>query len=335
MDGGAESVQPISGRCQKKIRMSRRALAGILLMAAAVALFVVGVPLAYTEFGLRNHGLIIMPRPAQAVRGRWVDGYFVVQRIDDETFAIGEPRYYQGNYTYLLLGSKRAVLFDAGTGNGDLVRVVRSLTTLPVTVFPSHLHFDHVGALGHFDSTALIDLPSLRARVQRGLLTLDRYEFMGFVDGLTPPTFRVDEWWLPGASIDLGGRRLRVLLTPGHTPSSASLLDEARHQFFCGDLIYPGRLYAFLPGASRSAYLTTVDALLETLDPSTRLFAAHMADDPKVIAAPVLGIEDLRALQTTLMRIHAGTARSSSFYPRVFPVKGAITFATGFPWTNR
>lgn len=301
---------------------------GFILLAAAV-------PWAYTQFGLGNHGPTVTPRPLQSVRGRWVDDYFLVETLDEATFAIGEPRYYQGNYSYLLLGAKRAVLFDAGTGSGDLVGLVRSLTALPVTVIPSHLHFDHVGALGRFNRTALIDLPSLRARLVGGRLTLQRYEFMGFIDGLVPPEFKVDEWWTPGSSIDLGNRTLRVLHTPGHTASSVSLLDEARHQLFCGDLIYPGRLYAFLPGASRSAYLHTVNALLQTLDPSTRLYTAHMANDPAGIAAPVLGMADLRALQTTLKQIQAGKAHSVGFYPRVFPVRGPVTFATGFPWTNR
>jgi len=205
-------------------------------------------------FDLHGQAPKVLPVPAGAVTGRWFDDYFVVETIDPGTFAIGEPRYYQGNYSYLILGTQRAVLFDAGTGLRDIVPAVRSLTGLPVTVIPSHLHFDHVGALGRLDRTALPDEPSLRSRAPRSQLSLERYEFLGFADRLATPTLRVDEWWLPDATVDLGGRQLRMLATPGHTPTSVSLYDESRRQLFAGDFIYPGTLYAFLPGASRSAY---------------------------------------------------------------------------------
>jgi glyoxylase-like metal-dependent hydrolase (beta-lactamase superfamily II) len=206
-----------------------------------------------------------------------------------------------------------------------------------VTVIPSHLHFDHVGALGRFDHTALVDLASLRKRADAndGTLKLGRYEFLGFVDGLPTPRFAVDEWWFPGTDIDLGGRRLKVLHTPGHTPTSASLYDAERHWLFAGDLIYPGKLYAFLPGASRRAYLKTTRQLLETIDPGTRIYTAHVADDPVIITAPVLEVADLRALEATLVAIESGTAVSAGSYPRIFPVRGSITFATGFAWNNR
>jgi glyoxylase-like metal-dependent hydrolase (beta-lactamase superfamily II) len=162
---------------------------------------------------------------------------------------------------------------------------VRSLTPLPVTVIPSHLHFDHVGALGRFDRTALIDDPSLRARVVDSSLTLRRYEFLGFGDHLLAPTFRVDEWWAPDSTVDLGDRILRVVATPGHTPTSASLYDRDRRQLFVGDFLYPGRLYAQLPGASRSAYLASARRLLTIGDPGTRIYAAHMAKPPAPEAA--------------------------------------------------
>jgi hydroxyacylglutathione hydrolase len=145
------------------------------------------------------------PSPPSLWQADWVDDYFVVEPFDSTTFAIGEPRYYQGNYSYLIVGTARAVLFDAGTGTRDITPVVRSLTALPVTVIPSHLHYDHVGALGRFDSTALIDDPSLRdANSNDSQLTLGRYEFLGLYDHLEPPTFRVDEWWAPGSTVDLG-----------------------------------------------------------------------------------------------------------------------------------
>jgi hydroxyacylglutathione hydrolase len=305
------------------------------LLSVAVAALLAPYLQAEDQFNLHGESPQPLARPTAAVVGRWFDDYFVVEPIDAATFAIGEPRYYQGNYSYLLIGKQRAVLFDAGTGLRDIVPVVRSLTNLPVTVIPSHLHFDHVGALGRFDMTALIDDPSLRARTSNSRLALRRYEFLGFADRLSNPTFRVDEWLPPESLIDLGGRVLRVLATPGHTPTSVSLYDATRRQLFAGDFIYPGTLYAFLPGASRRAYLATTKRLLTTMDPATRIFAAHMQDSPATVRAPVLGVEDLRALERTLTSIEQGTLSSKGFYPRVFAVKGPITFATGWAWNNR
>lgn len=305
--------------------------------AALVVIAAVGAPYIYSEYAFDLLGQSPMPlqKPTVPVTGRWFDDYFVVETIDPATFAIGEPRYYQGNYSYLILGAQRAILFDAGSGLKDIVPVVRSLTALPVTVIASHLHFDHVGALGRFDRTAVLDAPSLRARARNSRLTLERYEFLGFADRLPIPTFRVDEWWTPGSTIDLGGRRLRVLATPGHTPTSVSLYDEGRRQLFAGDFIYPGELYAFLPGASRSAYLETTKRLLSALDPATRIFAAHMEDIPAPVRAPALEVADLRALESALTSIESGRLPSSGFYPRAFPVRGPVKFATGWAWNNR
>jgi len=315
-------------------------LGGVALAIAAFA------PYLYPEYVVRVYGADapVLPPPKVPVAGRWFDDYFLIEDIDSTTFAIGEPRYYQGNYSYLLLGERRAILFDAGTGTRDIVPVVRSLTSLPVTVIPSHLHFDHVGALGRFERTALLDDPTLRQRTINGSLTLKRYEFLGLMDDLpVPPAFHVDEWWAPGSFIDLGARRVQVLSTPGHTPTSVALHDAGSHQLFIGDFIYPGELYAFLPGASRSAYLRTTRRLLAQLDPITRIFPAHMANPPAPVRAPVMAISDLNALERALTGMLAGTVGAQATgelprilgYPRVYPVSDNMTFVTGYPWNNR
>jgi len=315
---------------QNKVLLATGVLVGTVALAAFAA------PYLYAEylFDWLGQRPTMLPKPTVPVVGRWYDDYFLVEAIDPTTFAIGEPRYYQGNYSYLILGTDRAILFDAGTGLKDIVPVVRSLTPLPVTVIPSHLHFDHVGALGRFERTAMIDDPSLRVRVRNSRLTLKRYEFLGFADRLPIPTIRVDEWWPAGSSVDLGGRHLRVLATPGHTPTSVSLYDEDRHELFAGDFIYPGELYAFLPGASRSAYLKTAVRLLSVLDPSTKIFAAHMAEPPAPAKAPALGVSDLQALKLSLERIERDESVPAGFYPRAFPVNERIRFATGWDWNS-
>jgi hydroxyacylglutathione hydrolase len=314
--------------------MGLKIILGAGFVAGLVVALATFAPFLGAEYLLRQHGAIIGALPSQPIRGRWFDDYFLVETLDANTYAIGEPRYYQGNYSYLIIGGNRAVLFDAGTGQRDIVPVVRSLTSLPVTVLPSHLHFDHVGALGHFERTALLDLAPLRGRVRDGRLSLDRYEFLGFADARSEPSFVVDEWWAPGSTIDLGGRTLRVLSTPGHTPSSGALYDVTRHWLFAGDFIYPGTLYAFLPGASRREYQATTRSLLAMLDPDARIYAAHMADNSVNISAPALEIADLQALDQTLLGIRAGELKPTGWYPRIYPVRGMITFGTGYSWNN-
>jgi glyoxylase-like metal-dependent hydrolase (beta-lactamase superfamily II) len=158
---------------------------------------------------------------------------------------------------------------------------------------------------------------------------------MGLVDGRAALSIRVSEWLKPGSSIDLGGRSLQVLSTPGHTPSSAALFDAQNKRLFIGDFIYPTTLYAFLPGASLSAYQSTSTSLLKLLPSDAILWTAHCCRKNEAVSAPWLSMGDMRDLDSALMAVRTGAAKSRGFYPRVFPVNGQMTLATGFPWNNR
>lgn len=320
--------------------MARRLIKVAVWAAAAAAVSAGGLlalaPYVYAELSARvePHAIVDAAKPDLAA-GRMLDEYWAVQEIGADTYAIGEPRYYQANYSYLLLGHDRALLFDAGSGTHDLSAVAARLTPLPVTVMPSHLHYDHTGGIAPFTSVAMIDLPATRADVRRGRLTPRRYEFLGMIDGLPPPTFIVTEWLKPGATIDLGGRLLEVIHVPGHTHSSVALYDAAAHQLFAGDFIYPTTLYAFLPGASLAEYRSTTQALLAKLPADARIWTAHCCRTAERMSAPWLTMTDLRDLDGALARIRSGELSSVGFFPRRFPVNHQMTLAAGFPWNNR
>jgi hydroxyacylglutathione hydrolase len=305
------------------------AIAGAVLAAAFA-------PYVYAElFRWLEPHVIVDPAPAKIAKGRMAGDYFAVQDLGGGTFAIGEPRYYQQNYAYLIVGQKGALLFDSGSGTRDISPVVRSLTRLPVTVMVSHLHFDHLGGIEPFDLVAMIDLPQTRADMVGRRFKASRYEYMGFVDGRAAPVIPIDEWLKPGAVIDLGGRILTVLSTPGHTPSSAALFDPQNHRLFIGDYIYPTTLYAFLPGASLSAYHQTAQRLMASLPTDTVLWTAHCCRKNEGVSAPWLSMTDLRDLDRALVRVRAGQAKARGVYPRVYPVNDQMTLAAGFAWNNR
>ena len=252
--------------------------------------------------------------PGVAWRGEW----YTVEHLDEATMAIGEPRSAGRNVSYLLLGSARALLFDAGEGYADLSPVVADLTDLPVVVIPSHLHYDHLGSIERFSTIALADLPALRAQARNGILVPTFDQFLGVVVGRESPSLHVAEWWKPDEPVDLGGREVVVRHTPGHTPESISLWDPARHWLFAGDYITPQPLYAFLPGSSIGDYRSTARRLLRDLPEDAVFWGAH--DEPTDTLAPQLAFADLRDLARVLEAIGRGEARASGFFPRVYPV---------------
>lgn len=259
----------------------------------------------------------------------WHDDYFLVEQLDSHTHAIGEPRYHQQNFSYLITGSERAVLFDAGPGYRDIRSVAESLTDLPITFIPSHFHYDHVGNTVSFDRVAVVDLPYIRRRAESNKLKLNWSEHLGSVEGVAAPTLDIDEWLPIDGIVDLGNRELRVLYTPGHTEESISLLDVTNGYIFTGDFIYPGPLYAFLPNSSMGDYLQSSDTVLSTAPENVDLFGAHRDAAP---GTPRLNIKDVEDLRATLLAIQDGSAKGTGVYPRAYRVNERIQLLAEPRW---
>lgn len=282
-------------------------------------------------FSLTTEGVppALLDKTNEGVLVRWVDDYFTIERIAPATFAIGEPRYHQQNYSYLIIGMERALLFDAGPGIRDIRATAESLTDLPITWLPSHFHYDHVGNGITFERIAVVDLPYLRKRAPDNLLTLTKAEHLGMAEGFTIPTWRVDTWLAVGEEIDLGQRSLKLLYTPGHTTDSVSLFDAANNIVFSGDYIYPGYLYGFLPNSSMGDYLRGARTLLADVPENATIFGAHRRRPP---GAPSLKFDDLQDLERGLNAIRDGEIEGQGTYPQTFSINERISMLAEPRW---
>ncbi|MEZ5292749.1 MAG: MBL fold metallo-hydrolase [Vicinamibacterales bacterium] len=207
-----------------------------------------------------------LPRPVygELERVRVDSPWFEVYRVAPGTTALYEPGHWQEAISYLIEGRDRAILFDTGLGIGDIKAVVDQLTSLPVLVVNSHEHFDHIGGDRQFDEVAVADSSAALARLARGTGSLAGEITAETVWKPLPPGFDRTTYRTPpihptrrlrdGERLDLGGRTLEVLLTPGHTPGSLSLLDRERRLLFTGDTLYPAELYAYAPEADMADY---------------------------------------------------------------------------------
>lgn len=254
-------------------------------------------------------------------------GWFHVFPIDEHTFAISEPKYWQENVSYLLIGTRRALLFDTGPGIYSISAEVRRLTSLPVIAIPTHLHFDHVGDLEEFSDVRLLDTPALRAQVRGGYFveTSAQYQLRGSIK------YRVHGWIKDGQAIDLGGRTVRLLSTPGHTPDSVSLVDAGAERLFTGDLVNRVATLCAVPGSDVDEMAGSLHRLLEVGNARTRAYEAH-AEAPLTWAELQQlagGIADIASgRQTASNRICLGGTPMRRFsvgpFPVLLPVPGGV-----------
>ncbi|HHW61302.1 MAG TPA: MBL fold metallo-hydrolase [Syntrophomonadaceae bacterium] len=203
----------------------------------------------------------------------WIDDWFVLEKINDQTFIISEPRYYLKNNSYLILGDSQAILFDVGSGKRNIAPVVRSLTCLPLTVIISHSHSDHLGSIDEFEGCAIADLPINRKHTRDGIFTPS---FIIYSNICRRPRIRVQRWLKINELLDLGNRYLRVIHVPGHSADSIALLDQTNGMLFGGDFLYHGNLIATV-GGDLFDYLTSVRSLLEWTEGNELIFPAHYA----------------------------------------------------------
>jgi hydroxyacylglutathione hydrolase len=261
---------------------------------------------------------------------RWFDDWYAIDEVAPGLYGIGEPKYHQINWNYLIVGDERALLFDTGPGLRDISPVVASLTDLPVTALLSHLHFDHTGNFHRFADTALADLAILRACETEGAFVAPEEMFLGSHENMDWVPVRVRHWWPLGHRIDLGGKSLEIIATPGHSSESISLFDRDLGVLLAADFLYLGDLYGQTPGASLADYLASAEALDGLLPADVLILGAHgkpLADGTQV--APRLDRKDLRDLTFGLKAIRDGSMPPAGQNPDRYKINDRLALLAG------
>lgn len=161
-------------------------------------------------------------------------------KINDDTYRIED----NGVRCFLLCGSEKALLIDTGMTGENVRKIAEDITDLPVSLINTHADRDHVAGNKDFD-----------------VAYMHPAELYNYKGNITPV-------W-DGNIIDLGGREIKVIHTPGHTPGSIALFDLKYKALFSGDPIQDGSIFLFGNQREVNAYkisLMRINAMKDEID---------------------------------------------------------------------
>jgi glyoxylase-like metal-dependent hydrolase (beta-lactamase superfamily II) len=213
--------------------------------------------------------------------------WFKVYKVSDDVFAIVEPYNYEEVISYLIIGKKKALLFDTGMGFDSISAVVKKLTALPVLILNSHTHQDHTGGNYEFSNILAMNTAYTRHNADHGwanetisfevtpeAFCMDKLPVMDTAHYAVKP-FHVKQFIEDGYRIDLGGRLLQVMATPGHTPDAIMLLDAANGYLWTGDSFYNGPIFLFDSVTDLPAYEKSMRKAAAMVKQLKTIYPAH------------------------------------------------------------
>jgi len=164
---------------------------------------------------------------------------------------------YEAPFLYLLLGQDKVLLLDTGAATDtdksgrEIVSLVsaildKQVNKLELLVIHSHSHSDHYGG-----DAAFINRPNTTVVGTKIAAVTQHFNFAQAASDQL--------------ALDLGGRKLTIINTPGHQEEAITVYDPDTDWLLTGDTLYPGLIYV----KDWPAYKTSVARLHK--------FAQHQA----------------------------------------------------------
>lgn len=168
------------------------------------------------------------------------DSAIDVFRYDQSSYILRQNKClsFEAPFIYVLFGDEKVLVLDTGATESELefplYETVQSLikkqseqdgkTAKQLLVIHSHNHSDHYTGDSQFEGKPNVTLikPNNEAMVQ---------------------FFDFSQWPKGEAYVELGGRKLTIIPTPGHQEEAISVYDPHTKWLLSGDTLYPGYVY--------------------------------------------------------------------------------------------
>ncbi|NQZ82188.1 MAG: MBL fold metallo-hydrolase [Colwellia sp.] len=145
---------------------------------------------------------------------------------------------YEAPFIYVFIGDEKTLVVDTGATASSksfpLYETIQSLTKKhlvdgevdkrQILVVHSHSHSDHYGADSQFIGQANVTVVAPNS------------------DGINE-YFAFENWPEQQTKLDLGGRSITIIPTPGHQEEAISIYDSQTQWLLTGDTFYPGYVY--------------------------------------------------------------------------------------------
>lgn len=180
--------------------------------------------------------------------------------------------------------TRRAICIDPGDDSESIVQAIENNGLELQAIALTHAHMDHVGgvaALKKLKPEAKILLHKADEFMYEALpqqpswigIPRSQWPAMGFDYEAPPP---VDEYWVDGASYEVGELKFRVLHCPGHTPGHVVLFEPSERKVFVGDVLFAGSVgRTDLPGGSTEQLMDAIMNKLLPLGDDVEVYSGH------------------------------------------------------------
>ncbi len=169
--------------------------------------------------------------------------------------------------------TKKAVLIDPGDEADLLLGVLKEKNYRLESIFLTHAHFDHVGAVEDIIEALKVPVllhPSDNVLYDNAAMAAARWEIT-----IKQPTTKPKEI-KDGQILKLGDTEIECIFTPGHAPGHIAFYIKAENLLLSGDALFKeGIGRTDLPFADHQQLLKSIKERLFVLPDETNVYSGH------------------------------------------------------------